>query len=124
MKTKRFGTTTMKAAAALAAGLAILLAPVAAQADTTAPGTDSATVTAASLAVGTVGAMTALAPVAGGTATGALPTAQLADATGSGSGWNGTAAVSPLSYTRLGRVLWCHRPHDDRSRNLQRDRER
>src|ERR1700736_4888620 len=81
VKTKRSGATTMKAAAVLGAGLAIMLTPLTAQAATSAPGTDSATVIAASLSVGSVGSMTPLAPVAGSTATGALPTAQWADAT-------------------------------------------
>jgi hypothetical protein len=100
MNANRFlGSTTLKSAAALGVGLAILLAPMAAYAGSSAPGIDSATITAASLAVSSVGSMTALTPVAGATATGALPTAQWVDATGSGAGWNGTVAVSPLSYT-------------------------
>jgi len=52
-----------------------------------------------SLSVGSVGTMTALAPPIGGSATGTLPSAQWADNTGLGLGWNGTVAVSPMSYT-------------------------
>jgi hypothetical protein len=95
---KRSTTTTIKAGA-FCAGVAILLAPVAAQAAPSVPGTSSATIVAASLSVGSIGAMTPLTPSAGGSASGALPSAQWADATGSGTGWNGTVAVSPLSYT-------------------------
>lgn len=64
-----------------------------------ATGTTSATITGGSLSVGSVVAMTALKPAIGGTATGALPSAQWADDTGSGLGWNGTVAVSPLNFT-------------------------
>jgi hypothetical protein len=83
-------------AAALAGLGALLIIPTGAFA---ANGTTSASILGGSLSVGSVGTMTALAPSIGATATGALASAQWADATGLGLGWNGTVAVSPLTYT-------------------------
>jgi hypothetical protein len=79
--------------AMLAAGLAP------AYADTGTAGTASATITAGSLSVGSIGDMDPLAPTLGGTASGPLPSAQWSDDTGSAAGWAGTLAISPLSYT-------------------------
>lgn len=64
-----------------------------------ATGTTSASVTGGSLSVGSVGTMSALTPAIGSSSTGALPSAQWADDTGTGSGWNGTVAISPLAFT-------------------------
>ena len=86
----------LAAAASLAGIGAMMASPVAAYAAT---GTASTSVTGGSLSVGTVVAMTALAPAIGGSAAGALPSAQWADDTGTGNGWNGTVATSPLTYT-------------------------
>ena len=82
------GSVTLAALPALAAG-----------ASNSGNGTASASIVGGSLSVGSIGSMTALAPTIGGTSTGALPSAQWADGTGLGLGWNGTLAVSPLSYT-------------------------
>lgn len=85
------------------AGAALVLAAFgagpAALAATSGSGTTSASILGGSLSVSNVGTMSALAPAIGGTATGALPSAQWADDTGTGDGWNGTVAVSPLNYT-------------------------
>jgi hypothetical protein len=68
-------------------------------AGTSGNGTATASILGGSLSVGSIGSMTALSPSIGGTANGALPSAQWADGTGTGLGWNGTVALSPLSYT-------------------------
>ncbi|HZU73422.1 MAG TPA: hypothetical protein VE990_11700, partial [Acidimicrobiales bacterium] len=93
----------MKIVAAVAGAGALAAVGVgqqtAAWAGTSATGNTSAAIVGGSLSVGSVGTMTALAPSIGGTATGALPSAQWADDTGLGLGWNGTVAISPLTYT-------------------------
>jgi hypothetical protein len=84
------------------AGAALVLAAFGAGpalAATSGGGTTSASILGGSLSISNVGTMSSLAPAIGGTATGALPSAQWADDTGSGSGWDGTVAVSPLNYT-------------------------
>ncbi|MDA8147287.1 MAG: hypothetical protein M0Z93_00720 [Actinomycetota bacterium] len=63
-----------------------------------ATGTSSATTTSGSLSIGTTTPETISVPVAG-TGNGILPSAVWADSTGTGAGWNGTVAVSDLSYT-------------------------
>ena len=60
--------------------------------------TSSATTTSGSLSIGTVTPETISVPVAG-TGNGILPSAPWSDTTGTGDGWNGTVAVSDLSYT-------------------------
>jgi len=59
----------------------------------------SAAVDAGSLSVSTSGYPPTISVPVGGDYTGQLPTAEWSDTTGSGDGWNGTVAVSPLSYT-------------------------
>ncbi len=61
-------------------------------------GTTSMAATAGSLSIGTTTPETISVPVAG-SATGVLPAATWSDTTGSGTGWNGTVAVSDLTYT-------------------------
>ena len=63
-----------------------------------ATGTSSATTTSGSLSIGTTTPETISVPVAGA-GSGILPSAVWADSTGTGDGWNGTVAVSDLSYT-------------------------
>jgi hypothetical protein len=82
-----------------ATGFAVLGVAGPALAATSGNGTTSLSIQGGSLSVGTVGSMTALSPTIGGSASGALPSAQWADDTGAGVGWNGTVAISPLSYT-------------------------
>lgn len=98
MKAKPQVRRLLLAGAAMGVSAAFAAAP-AAFAATSGSGTTSASITGGSLSVSTIGTMTALAPHIGGTATGALPSAQWADDTGLGLGWNGTVAVSPLNYT-------------------------
>ncbi|MHB1599470.1 MAG: hypothetical protein ACYCXY_11430 [Acidimicrobiales bacterium] len=81
---------------ATAVALVAVLAP--AGAAFAATGTSSATTTSGSLSIGTTTPETISVPVAG-TGNGILPSAVWADTTGTGDGWNGTVAVSDLSYT-------------------------
>ena len=102
MRRQLAGLKARRAPIALAVVAATALAGVptmAAQAATSGGGTATASITGGSLSVGTIGTMTALAPAIGASGTGALPSAQWADGTGLGLGWNGTVAISPLSYT-------------------------
>ena len=85
---------------ASAAVIAFAVSPGIAVAATAGTGTATTTIQAGLLSVGTIGAMAAtMNPVVGATANGTLPSAQWADATGSGAGWNGTVAISPLTAT-------------------------
>lgn len=84
------GTATL-ALAGLGAGSA--------QAATSTNGTTSLSITGGALSVGNIGSGSAPAPAIGGTSTGTLPSAQWADDTGLGLGWNGQVAISPLTYT-------------------------
>jgi len=81
----------------LAAAL-VALPTVTAAAATSQSSTSGATLTAGSLSIGTVTPETITVPVAG-TGNGILPSAAWSDTTGSGDGWNGTVAVSSLTYT-------------------------
>lgn len=78
--------------------LVSLLGAPAAWAATTATGTATVTLSAGALSVGSVSNNTITGTV-GGTSNGTLPSASWADTTGSGAGWNGTVAVSSLTYT-------------------------
>jgi hypothetical protein len=79
-------------------GLVGLLAPAGVAAATSSTGTASATTTSVSLSIGATTPETISVPVAG-TGNGILPAAAWSDTTGTGAGWNGTVAVSDLSYT-------------------------
>ena len=92
-RSHRFGRGALVALAVTAAG--VLIPAGAALAAT---GTSSATTTSGSLSIGTTTPETISVPVAG-TGNGILPSAVWADSTGTGAGWNGTVAVSDLSYT-------------------------
>jgi hypothetical protein len=65
---------------------------------TSASGSENLTLTAGTLSVSNVQPGTLTGTVAG-TATGTLPSADFADNTGTGAGWNGTIALSTFSYT-------------------------
>ena len=82
--------------AALAAGLMSVAGP--AFAATQASGNENLTLSAGTLSVSNVQPGTLTGTVAG-TATGTLPSADFADNTGTGSGWNGTVALSTFAYT-------------------------
>ena len=91
---------TRNALVAAAIGLVGVLGPAGAvaAATSTGTGTASATTTSGSLSIGTTTNETISVPVAG-TGNGILPSAVWSDSTGTGDGWNGTVAVSDLSYT-------------------------
>lgn len=80
---------------ALAVALGVLAPATSAFAAT---GTSSATTTSGSLSIGATTPETISVPVAG-TGNGILPAASWSDTTGTGDGWNGTVAVSDLTYT-------------------------
>lgn len=92
---RRFARNTLVAAAL---GLVGVLGPAGAAAAATSTGTANATTTSGSLSIGTTTNETISVPVAG-TGNGILPSAVWSDSTGTGDGWNGTVAVSDLSYT-------------------------
>jgi hypothetical protein len=83
---------------AFASGLALLASTGVAAASGTSTGTSSTSLTAGSLSIGATTNKTISVPVAG-TGSGILPAAAWTDSTGSGAGWNGTAAVSDFTYT-------------------------
>lgn len=94
----RAGSARITVAVLGSLAMAVLPA-MAAEAATSGGGTATATIVGGSLSVASIGSMTALAPAIGASATGALPSAQWADDTGLGLGWNGTVAISPLTFT-------------------------
>ena len=87
------------ATVATVGGLALFAAAGPALAGTSGSGTTNALLGAGSLSVTNVAAATTINGTVGGTMTGVLPAATLQDTTGSGAGWNTTAAVSDLNYT-------------------------
>lgn len=84
----------LAAMAGTVAALAALAAPTAASAATS---TESLALTGGSLSIGTLTAPS-LSGSIGATVTGNLPYGNWSDATGSGSGWNGTIALSLFHY--------------------------
>lgn len=89
-----------KAATFLTVGSVALFAAAApAFAGTSGSGTTNALLGAGSLSVTNVASATNISGTVGGTMTGDLPAVTLQDTTGSGAGWNSTAAVSDLTYT-------------------------
>ncbi len=83
--------------ATIAAALLTTLIPTGA-AFATASGTSSATMSSGSLSIGTLTPET-ISVTIGSTGNGIMPSALWSDTTGTGNGWNGTIAVSDLSYT-------------------------
>lgn len=85
------------AGALITAAGAMAFTPMA-WAATSGTGTTTLTVSAGGLSVSSVGSSTVTSPI-GVAGTGTLGSGDWADATGTGAGWNGTVAVSPLTYT-------------------------
>jgi len=88
----------LRAALALGAAVAPLIAASGAFAATDAPGTQNLQLSAGQLSVGPLTPGT-LQGVVGGVASGRLPEASFSDTTGSGDGWQGTVAASDFIYT-------------------------
>jgi len=88
----------LRAALALGAAVAPLIATSEAGAATAAPGTQNLQLAAGQLSVGQLTPGT-LQGVVGGTASGQLPSASFSDTTGSGNGWQGAVAASDFIYT-------------------------
>jgi len=88
----------LRAALALGAATAPLIATSGAFAATDAPGTQNLQLAAGQLSVGPLTPGT-LQGVVGGIASGQLPSASFSDTTGSGNGWQGAIAVSDFIYT-------------------------
>lgn len=80
-------------------GLALFAAAGPAHAGTSGSGTANALLAGGSLSVTNVASATSINGTVAGTMSGDLPAVTLQDTTGSGAGWNTTAAVSDLSYT-------------------------
>jgi hypothetical protein len=80
-------------------GVALFAAAAPAFAGNSGSGTTNALLGAGSLSVTSVASATNISGTVAGTLTGDLPAVTLQDTTGSGAGWNTTAAVSDLTYT-------------------------
>ena len=98
--TSQFSRPVAKAATLLTvAGVALFGAAGPAFAGTSGTGTTNALLSAGSLSVTNVASATSISGTVAGTMSGDLPAVTLQDTTGSGAGWNTTAAVSDLTYT-------------------------